>query len=141
MELKHLALLAACGLYIDYVYNIQTSNLQLPSKFIPIFALGFCKSFLSFLWQMRQKFQSTLSKESTNSFRVNRLTLLDIAANSRSKYGQIAIFKKCAIIKMNHKVLHLQNAILWEQSRYHGNISSKLEIYQNHTKSAKILKN
>ena len=43
---------------------------------------------------MKQKFQSTLSKESSNSFRVNRLTLLDIAANSRSKYGQIAIFKK-----------------------------------------------
>ena len=100
MGLKHLTLLPACGLYTDYAYNIHITNFKILTNF--------CFRIL----QMKQKLQSTLSKESSNSFRVNRLTLLGIAAKSRSKYGQTAIFKKCAVIKMNHKVLHLQNAIL-----------------------------
>ena len=33
MELKHLTLLAACGLYVDYAYNIHITNFKIHTNF------------------------------------------------------------------------------------------------------------
>ena len=33
MELKHLTLLDACGLYIDYAYNIHITDLKIHTNF------------------------------------------------------------------------------------------------------------
>ena len=33
MELKHLTLLAICGLYIDYAYNILITNFKIRTNF------------------------------------------------------------------------------------------------------------